>query len=90
MTFWQGSKAELVTAVAAALGIPFYLGLIHTPVSHLALYSGIAGTAMATGEFAETTQLHRAGLRLFFMDAAVWAFVIALLGGLTYLVALIF
>ena len=53
MTLWQGSKAELVTAIAAAIGIPFYLGFIHTAVPHLVLYSGVAGTAMATGEFAE-------------------------------------
>ena len=90
MTFWQGSKPELVTAFAAAIGIPFYLGFVHTPVPQLALYSGIAGAAMATGEFVETPLMKRGGLRLFLADAAIWAGVICLIGGATYLLALIF
>jgi hypothetical protein len=90
MTLWQGSKPELVTAIAAALAIPFYLGFVHTPLPQLALYSGVAGAAMATGEFAEANNLQRGGLRLFFADAMIWAFLIALLGGLTYLIALLF
>ena len=90
MTFWQGSKAELVAATAAAIGIPFYLGFVRTAVPHLVLYSGVAGAAMATGEFAEQTPLQRGGFRLFLADAAVWAGVIGLLGGATYLLALLF
>ena len=90
MTLWKGSRAELVTAIAASIGIPFYLGFVHTAVPQLVLYSGVAGAAMATGEFAEARDLQGWGLRLFLMDAAVWVAVIALLGGATYLVALLF
>ena len=90
MTLWQGSKAEVVTAIAAAVGIPFYLGFIHTAVPHLVLYSGVAGTAMATGEFAEMPQLQRGGFRLFLTDAAAWVALIAFLDGATYLFALLF
>lgn len=90
MTLWQGSKPELVTAVAAAIGIPFYLGFVHTPVPQLAIYSGIAGAAMATGEFVETPLMRRGGFRLFLADAAVWAGVIGFTGGAAYLLALIF
>lgn len=90
MTLWNGSKPELVTAIAAAIGIPFYLGFVHTPLPQLALYSGFAGAAMATGEFVETPLLKRGGLRLFMADAAIWAAVIGLIGGITYVFALIF
>ena len=90
MPLWQGSKPELVTAVAAAIGIPFYLGFVHTPVQQLAIYSGIAGAAMATGEFVETPLMKRGGFRLFLADAVIWAGVVSLVGGATYLVALIF
>lgn len=90
MTLWQGSKAELATAVTAVIGIPFYLGFVHTAVPQLFLYSGVAGAAMATGEFAEAAHLQRGGLRLFVTDAAVWATVVAILGGMTYLFALLF
>ena len=89
MTLWQGSRAELVTAAAAALGLPFYLGFVHAPVPQLALYSGVAGAAMATGEFVESPMLTRGGLRLFLTDVAVWAAVIGLFGGAAYLLALI-
>jgi hypothetical protein len=90
MTFWQGSKAELIAATAAAIGLPFYLGFTHVPVPQLVLYSGVAGAAMASGEFAEQAHLQRGGFRLFIADAAVWAAVIAVLGGVTYLFALLF
>ena len=90
MAFWQGSKPELVTAVAAAIGIPFYLGFVHTSVPQLALYSGVAGAAMATGEFVETPLMKRGGIRLFVADTIIWAMVIGLIGGLAYLFALIF
>lgn len=90
MTLWQGTKAELLTAATAAVAIPFYLGLIHLPAPQLVVYSGVAGTAMATGEFVESTHLQRGGWRLFIADAAAWSAVIAFLGGLTYLLALIF
>ena len=90
MTFWQGSKPELVTAVAATIGIPFYLGFVHTPVPQMVLYTGIAGAAMATGEFVETPAMRAHSLRLFAIDVAVWAVMIGLLGGIAYLIALIF
>ena len=90
MTLWQGSKAELVTALAAVVGIPFYLGIIHTPMPQLALYSGFAGAAMATGEFAEDPRFRRQGLRLFMADVAVWVALVAVVGSLAYLVARIF
>jgi hypothetical protein len=90
MTLWQGSKVELVTATAAAVGLPFYLGFVHVAVPQLMLYSGVAGAAMATGEFAEQAHLQQCGFRLFLANAAIWATVIALLGGAAYLFALLF
>jgi hypothetical protein len=90
MTLWQGSKAELVTAIAATLGIPFYLGVIHLPAPQLVLYGGVASAAMATGEFAEYSHLARGGLPVFLMDASIWFGVIALFGGIAYLLALVF
>jgi hypothetical protein len=90
MTLWQGTKAELVTAVAAAVALPFYLGLIHLPPPQLFLYSGVAGAAMATGEYAESPRLQRGGWRLFIANTAVWSVAIGFFGGAAYLMALIF
>ena len=90
MTLWQGSKAELVTALTAAIGIPFYLGIVHAPMLHLAVYSGVAGAAMATGEFAEDPRFRRQGFRLFMADVGVWATVVGFFGAVAYLLALIF
>jgi hypothetical protein len=90
MRLWQGSKAQLVTAIAAAIGIPFYLGFVHTPLPQLVLYTGVAGAAMATGDYVETPMLKNFGVRLFLTDAALWAAVIATIGAVAYLVALIF
>ena len=71
MAFWKGSKPELVTAIIAAIAIPFYLGFVQTLVPQLALYMGVAGTAMATGEFVETPLMQRGGVRLFLTDAMI-------------------
>jgi hypothetical protein len=90
MTLWSASRVQLVTAIAAAIGIPFYLGFVHAAIPQLVLYSGVAGTAMATGEFAEQSRFQRGGFRLFLTDAVLWFAVIALLGGVTYVFALLF
>ena len=90
MTLWQGSRAELVTALTAAIGIPFYLGIVHAPMLHLAVYSAVAGAAMATGEFVEDHRFRSQGLRLFLTDVGVWATVVGIFGALAYLFALMF
>ena len=90
MTLWQGSKPELLTAIAATLAIPFYLGFVHTPAPQLMLYGGVASAAMATGEFVEHRELAQGGWKVFLADSAIWFAVIALLGGIAYLLALIF
>jgi len=90
MTLWQSSRAQLVTATAAAIGLPFYLGLVHTPVAQFFLYSGVAGTAMATGEYAMSPEYRDDGLRVFVADVAVWAVVVGALGAVSYLIALVF
>jgi hypothetical protein len=90
MRLWQGSKAELVTAAAATLAIPFYLGFVHTPAPQLALYGGVASAAMASGEFAEYSDPVLGGWRAFLVDTAVWFGVIAILGTAAYLLASVF
>ena len=80
----------LLTAVAAAVGFPFYLGLIHLPVAQLLVYSGVASTAMATGQYVDTSRHERGGARLFLSELGLWFALILLSGGLAYLAALIF
>lgn len=87
MALWKGSKAELVTALAAVLGLPFYLGYLHTAMPQFALYSGVAAAAMATGEFVETPHMRSIGLRLFLSDALLWALVIGVFGAMAYAAA---
>ncbi len=86
----QITPAETVTVFAAALVIPFYLGIIHMPVPQLLLYSGAASAAMTTGEFAETPSRRAGGTRVFVMDMLIWFGLIAAAGGVAYGIALIF
>ena len=80
----------LFTAAAAALGIPFYLGLIHLPLAQLLVYSGVASTAMAAGQYVETPTDERGGTQSFLLELGLWLALIMLCGGLAYLVALVF
>jgi hypothetical protein len=80
----------LVTAVAAAICFPFYLGLVHLPLAQFALYSGVASTAMATGQFVDTPTDQRGGLAVFLSEWGLWFTLVSVAGGLAYLAALIF
>jgi hypothetical protein len=90
MTHWRASIAELLTAIAAAIVIPFYLGFVHFGVPHLLLYFGGAGTAMAAGEWIESPAEARAGITAFAYECLVWTTVVLIIGSLVYLFALIF
>ena len=80
----------LLAAVAAVLGIPFYLGLIHTPIAQVFVYSGVASTAMAAGQYVDTPRGERGGAQTFLSELGLWFALIFLFGGLAYLIALIF
>ena len=80
----------LVAALAAVLGIPFYLGLIHMPIAQMFVYTGVASTAMATGQFVDTPKDERGDAHLFLGELGLWFALIFLFGGLSYLIALIF
>lgn len=80
----------LLAAAAAALGIPFYLGLVHMPLAQMFVYSGVASTAMATGQFVDTPKQERGGLAEYFSELGLWFALIILIGGISYLTALIF
>lgn len=80
----------LVTAVAAVLGIPFYLGLVHMPLAQVFAYSSVASAAMATGQFVDTPQDERGGAQLFLGELGLWFVAIVLFGGASYMIALIF
>jgi hypothetical protein len=80
----------LLTAAAAVVGIPFYLGLIHLPLAHLFVYSGVASTAMAAGQYADAPKEERGGAQLFVTELGLWFALIVVCGGLAYLAALIF
>jgi hypothetical protein len=90
MKHWRASVAELLTAIAAAILIPFYLGFVHLGVPQLLLYFGGAGTAMAAGEWIETPAEMRAGMTAFLYECLVWTTVVLIIGGMVYLFALIF
>ena len=90
MQNWRTSLAELLTAIAAAIIIPFYMGFVHAGVPQLLLYSGGAGAAMAAGEWIESPAEARAGLIAFIYECLLWAMVVAVIGSAVYLFALIF
>ena len=82
--------AILAVAFAAVFAFPFYLGLIHLPLRQFALYSGAAGAAMAVEQYLGEPNSRGAGLKLFAMEAALWAAIVLVLGSVAYAVALIF
>ena len=90
MNHWRASFAELLTAIAAAIVIPFYLGFVHLGIPQLLLYFGGAGTAMAAGEWIESPAETRAGITAFVYECLVWTTVVLIIGSLVYLFALIF
>ena len=87
MPFWHGSVAELLTMTAALVALPFYLGFVHTSAPLFALYAGVAGTAMAAGEFFEHSDVQHGGIRLLAAVAAVWATIVGIFGSFAYFVA---
>jgi len=80
----------LLTALAAVLGIPFYLGLVHLSLAHMFVYSGVASTAMAAGQYVDTPREERGGAQLFVGELGLWFALILLVGGLSYLIAWLF
>lgn len=82
--------AALVAALAAVLGIPFYMGLVHVPLAQMFVYTGVASTAMATGQFVDTPKEERGDAHLFLGELGLWFAAIVLFGGISYLVALMF
>lgn len=80
----------LVTAVAAVLGIPFYMGLVHLSLAHMFVYSGVASTAIAAGQYADTPKDERGGLQLFVGEMGLWFALIILVGGIAYFIAWLF
>jgi hypothetical protein len=90
MRFGNFSPSELVAALAALVGIPFYLGFAHFSGTQLLLYSGLAGTGMAAGEYLETPSALRGDWKSFAQAATLWIPLATLIGGLVYLAALLF
>lgn len=80
----------MLAALAAVLGLRFYMGLIHVPLAQMFVYTGVASTAMATGQFVDTPRGERGDARLFLGELGLWFSAIVLFGGMSYLVALIF
>lgn len=91
----QGASSQkrypaLLAALAAVFGIPFYMGLIHVPLAQMFVYSGVASTAMATGQYVDTPKNERGDAHLFLGELGLWLAAIVLFGGISYLIALIF
>jgi hypothetical protein len=91
----QGTATEkrypaLLTALAAVLALPFYMGLVHVPLAQMFVYSGVASTAMAAGQFVDTPREERGDAHVFVAELGLWFAAIVLFGGLSYLIALIF
>ena len=86
MTGLANMWIEAAAIAAAVLAIPAYMGFIHaTPAAALA-YFVVGGTAMSLGE-----QLQfRFDVEIDLADIALWCAAIAALGGLAYLLALLF
>ena len=80
----------MIAAIVAALGLPFYLGLVHLPISKLVAYCAVAGSAMAIGQHADTPKEQRGGLELLLCEFQLWVALIFLAGGISYAIALIF
>jgi hypothetical protein len=81
--FW----VETGALVTATLLLPIYMGFIHVaPVGALA-YAGVGGVAMAAGEELQFGPTVR---NVTLWDVVLWTCAIAGVGGLAYLLALLF
>ncbi len=85
LEFWI--EAAAIAAVATL--IPVYMGFIHVAPLGAAAYAALGGCAMALGE---TLQFggHSVDAREFAIDSAAWGTGIAGVGGIAYVLALIF
>lgn len=86
----QGRYTALFVAFAAVIGLPFYLGLVHMPLTQVFAYSGVASTAMAMGQFADSSKDRRGGIQAFLSELSLWFALVFLGGGIAYATALIF
>lgn len=83
MHFW----IETTGLLAVVLVIPFYMGFIHISRVGAAAYAGVGGFAMAIGE---ELQFRFQAVRVTFFDVALWCASIGGVGGVTYVLALVF
>lgn len=83
--FWVQASA---TAAVVVL-IPLYLGFVHVGPGGAAAYAAAGGVAMTVGEHLQY-RLRRLDLADLLLDAALWGAAIAGIGGLAYLLALLF
>ena len=83
--FWVQTGA---TAAVVVL-IPFYLGFVHVSPLGAAVYAAAGGVAMTVGEHLQF-RLRTVDFRDALLDAALWGAALAGIGGLVYLLALLF
>ena len=90
MDHWNKSVPSLLVGAAAALAIPFYLGLVHWTVANFVVYSAGASAALTAGDFLDAAPATRGGSVQFLLDAAVWFALVIGIGLLAYSIALLF
>lgn len=83
--FWVQASA---TAAVVVL-IPLYLGFVHVGLAGAAAYAAAGGVALTAGEHLQY-RLRGIVLGDVLLDAALWGAAIAGVGGLVYLLALLF
>ena len=78
---------EAGATLAAVLLIPIYMGFIHVAPAGALAYAGVGGVAMAAGEQLQfDSRLDQVTL----WDIVLWTMTIASVGGVAYLLALLF
>lgn len=81
--------SEAAGALAVAVLIPFYMGILHLTLVQLLGYGGVAGLLLAAGEHLRFTGAVAPRLREFLADLLLWAQMVLGLGTMSYLAAVI-
>lgn len=80
---------ELTAIAAVVVMIPLYLGFVHVAPAGALAYAAAGGIALTMGEHLQF-RLPRGRLKHAAIDAVLWVAAISGIGGIVYLLALIF
>jgi hypothetical protein len=78
----------MITAFAVIIAIPAYLGAIEFAAWRSFIYSAVAASGMAAGEYVDASRRKRGSIAVYVQTALLWWLVVIVLGGFAYVAGL--